>query len=435
MKTGATQKGRAGGGRFADFNLGETPEFFEGLRKRFLGQFLLCAFPRALTPDRTQSKNKTGTRSEFVPVRNNVPGGENVGEFRTSGVERAGGAGGEGLIEHLRQRIRVLEQVPVSLAFPPAPDTGPLPRPACSLLFSPEAPSLGPLPPFGGARAPIALKQQSDSANTFGRAERGESQSQKSWFTPLPGVPIAQARWGAPPLPSKGGGGVRGEVTNTASPPLHKLAASGLHEIKASAYRDEPAALAFVLAFIGDRLVKRDGASPLLWCLTESAAREWGAPYGPGLISFGLDPALILIVQAGSALDAAWALEEGLKARAFTAALGQIEVKAPIIARRLGLAAQASRTPCLLLSGHQGGGLPGTLTRWRVAAERTSGAAFDASAPGPPAWHLTLERCRGMAPARSWTVEFRDVAYGFRLASRFADRAAEAGEERQALSG
>ena len=121
---------------FADFNLGETPEFFESLRKRFLGQFLLCAFPRALTPDRTQSKNKTGTRSEFVPVRNDVPGGKNVGEFLPSGVEKAGGAGDEGLIEHLRKRIRVLDQVPVSLAFPPAPDTGPLPRPACSLLAS-----------------------------------------------------------------------------------------------------------------------------------------------------------------------------------------------------------------------------------------------------------------------------------------------------------
>jgi protein ImuA len=217
--------------------------------------------------------------------------------------------------------------------------------------------------------------------------------------------------------------------------PLYRLAANGLHEIKPAAYRDEPAALAFVLAFIGDRLVKRNLASPLLWCLTEKAAREWGAPYGPGLVSFGLDPALILIVQARNAMDAAWALEEGLKARAFTAALGQIEVKAPIIARRLGLAAQTNRTPCLLLSGHQGSGLPGTLTRWRVAAERTSGAAFDASAPGPPAWQLTLERCRGLPPARSWTVEFRDVAYGFRLAPRSADRAAEAGEERQALSG
>jgi len=317
-------------------------------------------------------------------VRNDVPGGKNVGEFLPSGVEKAGGAGGEGLIEHLRERIRVLEQVPVSLAFPPAPDTGPLPRPACSLL------------------------------------------------DPVPSLPSLATPANANPSPFKGEGSASralGEI------PWNKLAAAGLHEIKPAAYRDEPAALAFVLAFIGDRLIRQENASPLLWCLTERAAREWGAPYGPGLISFGLDPALILIVQARNGMDASWALEEGLKARAFTAALGQIEVKAPIIARRLGLAAQTSRTPCLLLSGHQGGGLPGTLTRWRVAAERTSGAAFDASAPGAPSWHLTLERCRGVAPARSWTVEFRDVAYGFRLAPRSADRAAEAGEERQALSG
>ena len=341
-------------------------------------------------------------------MRNDVPGGKNVGEFLPSGVEKAGGAGGEGLIEHLRKRIRVLEQVPVSLAFPPAPDTGPLPRPACSLLAPPFLHSLPleehpgtPIPPLEGeGGAPLARRV-------------GVLRQSARRYDPHPGPPPFGGR----------------EV------PWSKLAAAGLHEIKPAAYRDAPAALAFALAFIGDRLVKREDASPLLWCLTDRAAREWGAPYGPGLISFGLDPALILIVQARNGMDAAWALEEGLKARAFTAALGQIEVKAPIMARRLGLAAQTSRTPCLLLSGHQGGGLPGTLTRWRVAAERSSGAAFDAAAPGPPAWHLTLERCRGIAPARSWTVEFRDVAYGFRLAPRFADRAAEADEERQALSG
>jgi protein ImuA len=341
-----------------------------------------------LTQDRTQVKNKTGTRSEFVPVRNNVPGGENVGEFLPSGVERAGGASGEGLIEHLRKRIRVLEQVPVSLAFPPAPDTGPLPRPACSLLSSPlPLPSLG-LPA---------------NANP----------------SPLPGEGIAPGE-----LPPRGR-----EI------PWYRLAANGLHEIKPAAYRDASSALALALAFIGDRLTRREASSPLLWCLTERTACEWGVPYGPGLVAFGLDPALVLIVQARNAMDAVWALEEGLKAQAFIAALCQIEVKAPTIARRLGLAAQTSCTPCLLLSGHQGGGLPGTLTRWRVAAERGSGAAFDASAPGWPTWHLTLERCRGMASARSWTVEFRDVAYGFHLAPRFADRAAEADAERQTLSG
>ena len=218
--------------------------------------------------------------------------------------------------------------------------------------------------------------------------------------------------------------------------PWNKLAANGLHEVKAAAYRDQPAALAFALAILGESLTQPGGASsPVLWCLTERAAREWGAPYGPGLLALGLDPALILIVQARNALDATWALEEGLKAQAFSAALGQVEVKTPLIARRLGLAAQTSRTPCLLLSGHQDGGLPGTLTRWRVAAARSSPALFNASAPGAPSWHLTLERCRGIAPEQDWTVEFRHVAYGFRLAAAFVPRAVEAGEERRTLSG
>ena len=217
--------------------------------------------------------------------------------------------------------------------------------------------------------------------------------------------------------------------------PLHKLATAGLHEIKPTAYRDAPSALAFALAFIGDRLTRRESASPLLWCLTERAAREWGAPYGPGLVAFGLDPALVLIVQTRNAMDAAWALEEGLKAGAFIAALGQIEVKAPIIARRLGLAAQTSRTPCLLLSGHQGGGLPGTLTRWRVAAERR------AAPPSMPPRQGRLLGISRSSAAGAWRR--REVGPWSFVMSRmvsvwlaaFADRAAEAEEERHALSG
>jgi protein ImuA len=221
--------------------------------------------------------------------------------------------------------------------------------------------------------------------------------------------------------------------------PWSRLKAAGLHEIKPAAYRDEPAALAFALAAISGKLARQDAAPGLvLWCLTERAAREWGRPYGPGLIALGLDPALFLIVEARNALDAAWALEEGLRSRALIAALGQVEIKAPLIARRLGLAAKAGRTPCLLLSGHQGTdssgtglpgtGLPGTLTRWRIAAVGGSAACFDAGAPGPPRWQLTLERCRGIAPARSWTVEFRHESHDFHLAAPLADRAAEAGE-------
>jgi protein ImuA len=180
-----------------------------------------------------------------------------------------------------------------------------------------------------------------------------------------------------------------------------------------------------VIAEQAARAKKRD---LVLWCSTKEATREWGRPYAPGLEGLGLDPALLLIVEARNARDAAWALEEGLKSRALIAALAEFEIRAPLIARRLGLAAQASRTPCLLLSGHQGSGLPGTLTRWRIAAHGSSLAPFDAQAPGAAAWRLTLERCRGSAPGRSFIVEFSHESDRFRLAPAFSYRAAEAGK-------
>jgi protein ImuA len=325
-------------------------------------------------------------------VRNNVPGGEEVSAFPPPGVARAGGARDDGLIECLRTKIKALEQVPVSLAFPPAPGSGPS-HLACS-LFS--------LPAFRQHNSPRLFDNEGQWAQA---SFRGHDKV---------------ARLEPPP---------KEEL-----PPLNRLEAAGLHEIKPQAYADEPAALAFVFAFLGDRLAGRKKI-PLLWCLTERMAREWGAPYGPGLLAFNLDPEELLIVQTRTAVEAAWALEEGLKARAFVTAMGQFEIKAPLAARRLGLAAQASRTPCLLLSGHRGSGLPGTLTRWRISAARSTPTPFDASAPGAPAWQLTLERCRGIAPSRSWVVEFRNDAYGVRLDAALSDREVEAGERRRMASG
>jgi protein ImuA len=211
--------------------------------------------------------------------------------------------------------------------------------------------------------------------------------------------------------------------------PLHRLTQAGLHEIKPASYRDTPAALAFALAVIAKAETGRGGRELLLWCLTEGAAREWGHPYGPGLISLGLDPARLLFVEARTMLDAAWALEEGLKSLTLIGALGQAEIMAELAARRLGLAAQASCTPCLLVSGHRQERLPGTLTSWRITASGSSLASFDAAAPGNAAWHVTLERCRGAAPGQSLIVEFSHESDGFHLSAASSARAAE--EKRQ----
>jgi protein ImuA len=298
-------------------------------------------------------------------VRNNVPGGDHRGLVSPAGVEkRAGGSTGRVLIEQLRASIRALEQVPVSLATPPAPGAAPS-RPACSLL-----------PP------------SNDNAES----------------------------------------------------PLESLQQGGLHELKPERFSDTPAALGFALAVIAAS-AQTNCRGLVLWCLTRTQAREWGRPYGPALFRSGLDPARLLIVEARTADDAAWALEEGLKSGAVLACLAQIPLKTPLAARRLGLAAQASRTPCLLLSDHGGAdlsrlpgtgspgtGLPGTLTRWRIATEPSHPAPLDAAAPGAAAWRLTLERCRGRAPGSSFRVEFSHESDRLRVAAASSDRAAEAGE-------
>jgi protein ImuA len=217
--------------------------------------------------------------------------------------------------------------------------------------------------------------------------------------------------------------------------PLHQLKRGGLHEIRPLAYRDRPAALGFALAVIAEATIRQVRERDLvLWCLTKQAAHEWGRPYGPGLLAYGLDPALFLVVETSNAATAAWALEEGLKSRALIAALAAIEVETPIAARRLGLAAQASRTPCLLLSDHRQANLPGTLTGWRITAQSSGAAPFGLNAPGAPAWQLTLERCRGEAPGRSFIVEFSHESFRLNLSAAACDRAPEAGESGKRLS-
>lgn len=299
-------------------------------------------------------------------MRNGVPGGAVSLLVPPAGVAKAGEARGRALIEHLRVKIRALEQVPVSLAIPPAPGAVP-PRPACSFASMSSF--------EGGLRPP-------QDTQLLGQLRRG-----------------------------------------------------GLHQIKAEAYRDNPAALAFALAVIAEQVPKTAAQRELvLWCLTKQAACEWGRPYGPGLLSLGINPALFLVVEARNADRAAWALEEGLKSATLIAALASIEIDTLLAARRLNLAAQTSHTPCLLLTGHREANLPGTLTSWRIAARRSGLAPFGEDAPGNPAWQLTLERCRGEAPGRSFVVEFSHESLRLSLSAASSNRAVETGESFKRLA-
>ncbi len=311
-------------------------------------------------------------------------------------IRTAGGvAARSSLIGRLRGKIRAIEQAPVSLAAPPVVDTArALRRPACN-------------------------------ASTRG------TDTPSSWTFGVEEIDCA--------LP---GGG---------------LDPAGLHEVRARTYGDSGATLGFALALLARRQRTRPEPGSILWVFTERDVREFGTPYGPGLAHFGIDPNRLLMVRVRREGDLAWALEEGIKSRALAATFGQGDALSAKLLRRLALAARACRTPCLFVSSFRAAGFGPALTRWRVAAAPSAPHPFDRSAPGPPRWAVTLERCRHGPSGRSWVLEWQEArraesptgkenqearraerptgkqmesvydAYRFRLADPLADRAAEMG--------
>ena len=212
--------------------------------------------------------------------------------------------------------------------------------------------------------------------------------------------------------------------------PWAGLKPSGVHEIKPAHYRDTPVARVFALALIV-RYLANGPRAPLLCCLTERSVREFGFFYGPGLLSLGLDPELLILVRAAKTQDLFWAMEEGLKAGTLSAVLADVDTIPFTAARRLALAAESRATPCLILSNQKAPGIGPALTRWKISAEQSASHPFDPQAPGTPRWRITLERCRHGPSGLSWNVEWSYDTHRFCLAASLADRTIETDRQGQ----
>jgi len=195
--------------------------------------------------------------------------------------------------------------------------------------------------------------------------------------------------------------------------PLGGLRRDALHEVAASDYSNMGAAMGFTTALVA-RFAEVSPLAPVLWCEGSHAPFDFGGLYGPGLASFGLDPARLVIVTPSRDVELLWTLEEALRLGAFAAVVGEIDAGARAFnltaTRRLQLAAEEGGAPALLLTGHQSVGASAAVTRWRVAAApspvdlplRDRQMQF----PGRPCWHVTLERCRGAERGASWSMEW-----------------------------
>jgi protein ImuA len=242
-------------------------------------------------------------------------------------------------------------------------------------------------------------------------------------IAPNPIVPDGRT----PPVPAQGWSIGLAEIDRHL--PQIGLAADGVHEIAPAAYGDMPTALGFAAAVSLRRLEGNPADErPLLWCRLSSGAREWGRLYGHGLEALGLARQRLLTVTLNQPAAILWTIEEALKSATLAGVIADVGPNLDLTAvRRLMLAAERGRTPALLLFPAPPEGGTSARSRWIVAAHASRPPPFDDQAPGTPAWHLRLARCRGGRPGQ-WLVEWSHATHRFALAPAISGRTVDPGD-------
>ena len=206
--------------------------------------------------------------------------------------------------------------------------------------------------------------------------------------------------------------------------PQGGLAPAALHEIASISPDTVVPALGFAAALLG-RAARR---APVLWC---RSGETWGEElHAPGLESFGLGPANLIVVDAAKDWELLWAMEEALRSGALAAVLGEIHTLSIISARRLQLAAETGVTLAFLLCGQPDARASTmAMTRWEIGAAASNHPL--GPWPGLARWRVALQRCRG-GSGGNWLVEWQDAnndesetsgeTGGFHLATSLRDR-------------
>ncbi|MBL8564239.1 MAG: hypothetical protein JNM89_00810 [Hyphomicrobiaceae bacterium] len=234
------------------------------------------------------------------------------------------------------------------------------------------------------------------------------------------------------------------------------LEAGGVHEIKAAAAQDgdgqgargaagrhgvpvrsrgtgvraedRAAATFFALTLARRRLgaAGSGGIGPpaILWCEPRREVAEVGRLYAPGIARLGIPPERLIMVATPRPEETLWAAEEGLRSGVLALVVAVLDGVALTPARRLALAAERWRTPCLLLTGPHAPAAA-TATRWRVARAPSAAHAFAPRAPGASRVSVTLERCRArpLAADRPFVLEWSDASYRFDMVPGVGDGA------------
>src|SRR5262245_21645422 len=187
--------------------------------------------------------------------------------------------------------------------------------------------------------------------------------------------------------------------------PQGGLACGALHEVAPATESDTPAAFGFLAALVGRTLSSR----PVLLVSAPRALAGFGRPYGHGLAQLGLDPARLILVEAGDDKQALWAMQEALHSGVPSAVAGVLAARLDLkLSQRLHLAAGDAEIPLVLLRPPDAMEASAAATRWRIGTAPAARDRFGIIARSR--WRVALERCRNGRPGE-WLLEFDHAAY------------------------
>ncbi|MDE2362327.1 MAG: hypothetical protein KGM42_06575 [Hyphomicrobiales bacterium] len=195
--------------------------------------------------------------------------------------------------------------------------------------------------------------------------------------------------------------------------------AGNLHEIMSASPPDMFSALGFALRLAAVFAHER-GRTGMALVIEDFLVRETGAPYGPGLLEAGVDPARLLIVRTQGPRETLRAMEDALRCKGVGAVVAESAIDARLysldVSRRLTLAARAGGGAGFLapvaLAG--AGARLSSTAETRVEIARRSSASIPVGGahlglPGAPGVRLRILKARGMSGLDSERVH--EVAY------------------------
>jgi protein ImuA len=210
--------------------------------------------------------------------------------------------------------------------------------------------------------------------------------------------------------------------------PQSGLICGALHEVAPKTEADMPSAFGFITAVLSR--IPQEG--PLLFVLAKRKLSRFGLPSGHGFNSLGLDPARVILVEAGDEKQAFWAMEEALRSGVPAVVAGMAGEKFDLkTSQRLHFAAAAADIPLVLLRTVGDLDASATVTRWRVGSAPAARDRFGQMVRSR--WRLELERCRN-GRSGEWLVEFDHAAHCFSLDSALAGSAHAGGAGAQSFA-